>query len=59
MSIPPLMPLATNSMVMPSYPMVQQPVTTYAAPMTTSYAAPMTYAQPAAGYNFASTGQVV
>jgi len=52
MMIPPLMPLQTNSAMMPSYQMVQQP-------MTTSYAAPMTYAQPAAGYNFASTGQVV
>jgi len=60
MSIPPLMPLATTGMMMPSYQMIQQPMTTsYAAPMTTSYAAPMSYAQPAAGYNFASTGQVI
>merc|ERR1740130_1710020 len=48
--IPPLMPLATASRFVPSYPMLAQPQYTYAqAPATTSYqyaAAPQAYVQP-------------
>jgi hypothetical protein len=45
-AVPPLMPLATSSTLIPSYSMVAAP-TSYAAPAySTSYAMPASYATP-------------
>jgi len=59
----PLMPLATTSQFVPSYPMVAQPQYAYAqSPATTSYqyaAAPTAFAQPQFTYAAPATGAIV
>jgi hypothetical protein len=67
--LPPIMPLATTSSVIPSYSMsvpmpAYAPTTAYAAPATTAYAspayaAPATYSTGYAGYNGYPAGTVV